>query len=111
MDPVYMRALIGHRVPEIDLDDLAATHPAAPPAEPDLPVEIGQRILEVLEVTIERLDRLAAVIAPDDPLARCRLALDDLTVEAKRRVMTELDSWVTLEEASHDPAAAPGRQH
>jgi hypothetical protein len=40
-----------------------------------------------------------------------RRLLVDCTVEEKRRVLVELDRWVTLEEASHDPASAPERQH
>jgi hypothetical protein len=40
-----------------------------------------------------------------------RRLLADCTVEEKRRVLVELDRWVMLEEASHDPASAPERQH
>ncbi len=40
-----------------------------------------------------------------------RRLLVDCTVEEKRRVVHELDRWVRLEEASHDPASAPGRAH
>jgi hypothetical protein len=42
-----------------DADFALITQHAAPPAEPDLPVEIGEQILDVLAEMGNRLDRLA----------------------------------------------------
>jgi hypothetical protein len=41
----------------------------------------------------------------------CRKAMIDLLVEEKVMVVDELRTWIELELASHDPAAAPSRQH
>jgi hypothetical protein len=67
----YIRALIAHRCPEIEPEDLAAladtasTEAIAPPAEM-LPVEIGERIVEVLDLMMGRLDEIAETIANRD---------------------------------------------
>jgi hypothetical protein len=72
----YIRALVTHRCPEIEPADLAligtiqpaapsadnaSTEAIAPPAEM-LPVEIGERIVEVLDLMMGRLDDLALMI-------------------------------------------------
>jgi len=41
----------------------------------------------------------------------CRKAMADLEIDAKAVVLNELHRWIVLEQASHDPAAAPKRQH
>jgi hypothetical protein len=52
--------IIRARCPELGPDDLALiTHPDPARVEPDLPVEIGEQILDVLAEMGDRLDRLA----------------------------------------------------
>jgi hypothetical protein len=41
----------------------------------------------------------------NEAVEACRKAMIDLTVEAKAAVVNELHRWLTLEEASYDPAA------
>ena len=67
----YIRALVAHRCPEIGQEDFAAladtasTEAIAPPTEM-LPVEIGERIVEVLDLMMGRLDEIAETIANRD---------------------------------------------
>ena len=63
----YLRRLIAARCPELTDDDLALiTQPAATTAEPDLPVEIGEQILDVLAEMGDRLDRIVGANVSDD---------------------------------------------
>ena len=56
---------------------------------------------------------------PDDAQEReiqavveaCRKAMIDLPVEQKGEVLDRLSAWLAGEEASFDPASAPGRTH
>jgi hypothetical protein len=62
------------------------------------------------------MDRMSATLCSPDARVESvvdgvRRLLVDCTVEEKRRVLVELDRWVTLEEASFDPSSAPGRTH
>jgi hypothetical protein len=69
----YIRALVSHRCPEIGPADLALiTQRAGAPAEPDLPVEIGEQILDVLAEMGDRLDRIVGVNGEDDDADRRR---------------------------------------
>jgi hypothetical protein len=71
----YVRAVIAHRCPELGPADLALiTHPDPVRVEPDLPVEIGEAILDVVTSMEAKLDRLADAVGvnkdEDDDAAR-----------------------------------------
>lgn len=108
----YIRNVIAHRCPELTDDDLAML------SQPDeflgelLPVEIGHQILEVVDRLFDRMTALEDAVAQardpagnDDPLASCRRALADMTVEDKVMVADQLRGWVEAERGTHE------RQH
>ena len=108
----YVRALILARCPELSVDDLAALVDAdlatlddAASAEDEMvPIAVVDQILDVIVGIEERMTTLeqAAQRSDADPVAACRRAMLDFDIETKRLVMTELDRWVSLEEASHE---------
>jgi hypothetical protein len=69
--------LILARCPELTDADLAAIEARSQPAEPDLPVEIGAQIMDVLAALEEKFDWLADAVGVnkdggDDDAARRR---------------------------------------
>ena len=47
----------------------------------------------------------------EDVVAKTMRAMVDLETETKRAILTELDRWVSMEEATHDPSVIEGRRH
>jgi hypothetical protein len=78
-----------------------------------LPVEIADQIMDVIDQMMTRLDRLSALVSEtgpaglvsDDPVAVCRKAMVDMTVEDKVIVADQLRGWVEAERGTHE------RQH
>ncbi len=62
----YIRALIGHRCPELGPDDLALL---APPEDPEemLPASILQQVVEILDRMTARQDQIEARFASAQP--------------------------------------------
>ena len=57
----------------------------------------------------DEIDREAIVIK--SVIDACRGLMADLEPSAKQLVVQQLHRWVTLEEATHDPAHRPERRH
>jgi hypothetical protein len=47
----------------------------------------------------------------EDLTAKIMRLLIDMVPEQKRAVWVEVDKWISLEEASHDPSVIDGRRH
>ena len=93
----------------LSADDLAMlSQPEETVGEADtLPIEIADQILDVVMALDDRMAKLDAVFRAgnDDPLASCRRALADMTVEDKVIVADQLRGWVEAERGTHE------RQH
>jgi hypothetical protein len=93
----YVRALIAHRCPELTDADLAFTTITPD----DLPLEVADKIGEVLDLLERKLESLESLIAghslpPPETVAEAfRQAMVDLDLDAKRHILSELDRWVS----------------